>query len=556
VQFRPFAEAREFVQSLGLKNQQDWRKYCKSGKKPKDIPSNAHTAYKNEWIGYGDWLGTGRKATQDIEFRPFAEAREFVHKLKLKNQDEWRQYIKSGRKPSDIPNYPEGVYKNEWKGHGDWLGTGVPRIANQDKEFLPFIEARKFIHKLKLKNQDEWRQYIKSGRKPQDIPSHPDRTYEHYWKGWGDWLGTYYIAAAKREYVPFEEARNFVHSPGLKSLDEWKDYCKSYKKPADIPVYPDTASSYKEKWKGWKDWLGYTEIQSHLKTYLAFDDAKEFVHSLGFKNRDDWLTYAKTGKKPANIPADPSKRYKEWRGWGDWLGTGTIAPKNRQFRPFNEARQFVNRLGIGSWSKWISYCNSGDKPEDIPSNPDKYYEKDWIGWGDWLGTGTIGPHDRVYRPFKEARKYIRSLGLKNQAEWNSYCKSGRKPQDIPSHPSNKYNKDWIGWGDWLGTGTIGPHDRVYRPFKDAREFVQSIGIKNMEEWKNYCRSGNKPEDIPANPVAVYEREWTWWADWLGYEEKHWTVRKVKELLKDLIESNIISGWDEAVLYSFLLRKGF
>jgi hypothetical protein len=78
----------------------------------------------------------------------------------------------------------------------------------------------------------------------------------------------------------------------------------------------------------------------------------------------------------------------------------------------------------------------------------------------------------------------------------------------------------------------------------------------MEEWKNYCRSGNKPEDIPANPVAVYEREWTWWADWLGYEEKHWTVRKVKELLKDLIESNIISGWDEAVLYSFLLRKGF
>ena len=34
-------------------------------------------------------------------------------------------------------------------------------------------------------------------------------------------------------------------------------------------------------------------------------------------------------------------------------------------------------------------------------------------------------------------------------------------------------------------------------------------------------------------------EWTWWADWLGYEEKDWSVRKVKELLKDLIESRII-----------------
>lgn len=31
--------------------------------------------------------------------------------------------------------------------------------------------------------------------------------------------------------------------------------------------------------------------------------------------------------------------------------------------------------------------------------------------------------------------------------------------------------------------------------------------------------------------------------------------KVKELLKALIDSGIIYNWDEAVLYSFLLRKG-
>lgn len=35
----------------------------------------------------------------------------------------------------------------------------------------------------------------------------------------------------------------------------------------------------------------------------------------------------------------------------------------------------------------------------------------------------------------------------------------------------------------------------------------------------------------------------------------WSVRKVKELLKDLIENGNIYQWDEAVLYSFLLRKG-
>jgi hypothetical protein len=25
------------------------------------------------------------------------------------------------------------------------------------------------------------------------------------------------------------------------------------------------------------------------------------------------------------------------------------------------------------------------KPEDIPTDPDKYYPNQWKGWGDWLG---------------------------------------------------------------------------------------------------------------------------------------------------------------------------
>ena len=45
------------------------------------------------------------------------------------------------------------------------------------------------------------------------------------------------------------------------------------------------------------------------------------------------------------------------------------------------------------------------------------------------------------------------------------------------------------------------------------------------------------------------------SDWLGYEEKEWSIIKVKDLLRDLIRSKIIYQWDEAVLYSFLLRKG-
>jgi hypothetical protein len=48
-----------------------------------------------------------------------------------------------------------------------------------------------------------------------------------------------------------------------------------------------------------------------------------FAHKLNLKTRDAWGTYAKSGNKPADMPAAPNRIFRgEWQGWGDWLGTG------------------------------------------------------------------------------------------------------------------------------------------------------------------------------------------------------------------------------------------
>ena len=71
----------------------------------------------------------------------------------------------------------------------------------------------------------------------------------------------------------------------------------------------------------------------------------------------------------------------------------------------------------------------------------------WKSWGDFLGTGY-----REYRPFEEAREFVRTLGLKSISEWTKYAKSGKKPEDIPSTPNGVYkDKGWKGLRDWLGT---------------------------------------------------------------------------------------------------------
>ena len=83
---------------------------------------------------------------------------------------------------------------------------------------------------------------------------------------------------------------------------------------------------------------------------------------------------------------------------------------------------------------------------DIPADPVRIYEKEWISWGDWLGTGRIADHERKFRPFKEAREFVHSLKLPNEDQWRKYRKSGKKPADIPQKPSRTVQKGMEGNG--------------------------------------------------------------------------------------------------------------
>ena len=48
--------------------------------------------------------------------------------------------------------------------------------------------------------------------------------------------------------------------------------------------------------------------------------------------------------------------------------------------------------------------------------------------------------------------------------------------------------------------------KQFRDFESAREFVRSLKLKGQKEWYEYCKSGNKPDDIPSSPWNVYN-EW-------------------------------------------------
>ena len=354
------------------------------------------------------------------------------------------------------------------------------------------------------------------------------------------------------EWMPFEEAREFVRGLGLKSQNEWNLYCKSLYRKNNIPSNPDKEYKYKG-WLSTADWLG-TNIGFSGYKYLSYNDAKLIIKNLNLKSQSEWNKYLKSGKKPENIPSSPGKFYKNigWVNWGDWLGTGVIADRNKTYLDYQNAQKIISTLNIKSQKEWLIFCQSGNKPENIPAKPQRtYLNKGWKGFGDWLGTGRIADRNKTYLDFESAKKIVSKLNLKSKKEWLIYCKSGNKPNDIPADPGKVYkNNGWKGFGDWLGTGRIADQNKMYLDFEKAKLLVYKLNLKSEKEWRAFCKTDKLDTLLPKTPSQVYKNKgWSGFGDWLGTGNKkvglinYLSFEDSKKIIKDL---NIIpkteKGW--------------
>lgn len=268
--------------------------------------------------------------------------------------------------------------------------------------------------------------------------------------------------------------------------------------------------------------------------WMTYEEASAFVQSIGVRSQKQFRKWRRgvlpdLPPVPEDLPANPDSAYhgKGWTTWGAFFGTGYSSPKLQVFRAFHEAREFARSLGFTSPRHWEWYRsgkhNVGHRPKDIPSRPDKTYGAAWVSWPDWLG---YAPRFGNWRPFAEAREFVRSLNLTGQTQWEDYCMGklpgfDRKPDDLPRKPEYIYGEQWRGYGDWTGSGHIAARSRTYRDFASARAFVRTLGLQSSTDYSKFI--GNRipglpkrPLDIPNRPAKVYaEKGWAGWADWLG-----------------------------------------
>jgi len=308
------------------------------------------------------------------EWKSFEDAKKFAHSLKLKNTGEWFVYWKSHKRPDDIPAGPFQIYKTQWNGWADFLGTGNTTSQQKHEKFYSYVQAKKYVQKLGIKTSTEFRKWIHSKERPDFIPTHPVNSYKEEWVDWYDFLGL-------QKNRSFEDAKKFALSLKLKSNSDWFRLHKEGKIPSDIPRYVN--ETYAEKgWKSWGDFLGTGNLSpsDKRKQMKSFDECRTFVRNLGIKTEPEWQKWCKNHKRPGGIPFSPEKTYKkQWTTMGDWFGTGRIADKNKKWKSFedarNEVRILAKKYNIKTGDDWVKAWQEGKIPPDIPRTPEKVYSK-------------------------------------------------------------------------------------------------------------------------------------------------------------------------------------
>jgi hypothetical protein len=243
-------------------------------------------------------------------------------------------------------------------------------------------------------------------------------------------------------YLPFNQAKLYVHRLGFQRKAEWIEWSHSSKRPAFIPLTPN--STYKNSgWIDWHDWVGFS--------FLPFEKARAYMRKLGLKNRNEYWEWLRSGKRPKSIPGCPEDVYKHtgWKDLGDWLGTGNTGQQKKKRLPYQQAKAYVQAIGIKTQHEYFNWRKSGERPETIPSAPDKTYFE-FEGWGEFLGTGRIANQKKHFWDYSMAKDFLKPLNVRSLSHYRELIKDGAIPIEIPNNPLAYYKKQgvWVSHTDF------------------------------------------------------------------------------------------------------------
>ena len=153
-------------------------------------------------------------------------------------------------------------------------------------------------------------------------------------------------------------------------------------------------------------------------------------------------------------------------------------------RPFAQAREWARTLGFNT-RQWFEFARTDKKPLDIPINPYTAYRNEWTSWGDFLGLTleeeTINQFILEYKKYAEGKtnpipptKYITKSGFPLGPRTQIYRASFLKGY-LPDWKEKIIEKELISKEifDWYGTKSLSwkKHLNAYKKYSQETGLV-------------------------------------------------------------------------------------
>lgn len=179
-----FEDAAIAVFKLGIKTSTQFEKLKSENKIPIEIPARPDMFYKSEWSSWKAFIAKGESLATNgnvpsIRFS-YKLLKATMRREAITSKDEYLKAIEDGRLPEYTPVDPEATFPDEFEGWSKFLAEKL--------NYISYVEAKRFVKRLRLKNSLDWRNYCRQELNPSFIPSQPDREYEEF-TNWPDFLG-------------------------------------------------------------------------------------------------------------------------------------------------------------------------------------------------------------------------------------------------------------------------------------------------------------------------------------------------------------------------------
>lgn len=383
-------------------------------------------------------------------------------------------------------------------------------------EWKTYADATQYVSQLGLQSGNEYYSLARGGGLPPDIPRNPESVYKKDDFSWGGYLGTGRVATAKREFLPYEDSRNYAQSLKLPSVKAWMKYCKENELPEGVPTNPQR--TYEDQWEGWSEFLGNGVLPKN-RTYLSFKEAKQKVKALGITKKEDYKEYF-SASKPLDLPSNPNKVYeKEWVGWGDFLGKKQRhLSHDKKWYNFAQAKKIIKKLKLKNQKEWQVLTKKG-LPQGIPSVPERVYKDQWKGWGDFLGNGNKSNHQKknLYPTFKQAKNFLKNKEISSVRKYVEFIKSKECSLTLPYHPERAYKSEWKDWGDYLSHGRTSNNilNAKMVNYDAAKNYLKNKKLSTRNAYRKFIDSSDCKKILPKDPAKTYRDQWESWGIFLG-----------------------------------------